>query len=443
MLAACGDSASGSPVSASPLPAGPTAQPPSGAPSLGAHSLAYNRDGVAVAPLSSAAMTTQPAGSTLLVSVGRGDRVGARAPVRFLRQPLRPGRYRARVSAVAELCGTALYSCQQARGGTGHQVTVAKPIGSDETTLSVVEIVNGGHLLDAKWSEVAAGMPLTSPAITTSGPALLVAWWWGDADVRFNKTATPDNAFTVIDWNPSRGRPGSMRGGGQAGRNRGHVPRHVDRRRPFRAPNSGSPPCNRRRQPPSPVHLASDRRAPLGLAPIDVADDETRRPSPGSPPRWPPDGRTGRSSACSCQTLPTPTPSDGRGVAASLRCRPVDAGGRGRGCGDGPGRPGAHRRADCQRHLTRSEQERRLMCGEPLGKKSTPGLKRFPTYRIRMLTWTDAYPSDGCWSGAFGSARQRRLFSHTFAHGGGASARATNRNECGLHTRKNGQELEP
>ena len=102
-------------------------------------------------------------------------------------------------SAVAELCGTALYSCQQARGGTGHQVTVAKPIGSDETTLSVVEIVNGGRLLDAKWSEVAAGLPLTSPAITTSGPALLVAWWWGDADVRFDKTATPDNAFTVID----------------------------------------------------------------------------------------------------------------------------------------------------------------------------------------------------------------------------------------------------
>ena len=83
------------------------------------------------------------------------------------------------------------------------------------------------------------------------------------------------------------------------------------------------------------------------------------------------------------------------------------------------------------------------MCGEPLGKKSTPGLKRFPTYRIRMLTWTDAYPPDGCWSGACGSARQRRLFSHTFAHGGGASARATNAHECGLHTRKNGQQLEP
>jgi hypothetical protein len=193
VLAACRDNAPGSPVSASPVQPGP-----GGPPSLGAHSLAYNRDGVAVAPLSTTAMTTQPAGSTLLVSVGRGVVSTHSRPTdshgnAYVQVDI------AHVYTRWPSSGTALYSCQQARGGTGHGVTVAKPIGSDETTLSVVEIVNGGRLLDAKWSEVAAGRPLTSPAVTTSGPALLVAWWWGDADVRFDKTATPDNGFTVID----------------------------------------------------------------------------------------------------------------------------------------------------------------------------------------------------------------------------------------------------
>jgi hypothetical protein len=28
---------------------------------------------------------------------------------------------------------------------------------------------------------------------------VLVAWWWGDADVRYNKTAVPDSGFSVID----------------------------------------------------------------------------------------------------------------------------------------------------------------------------------------------------------------------------------------------------
>jgi len=59
--------------------------------------------------------------------------------------------------------------------------------------------VNGGAIVDVKWNEVLAGNPLTSRNVTTTGPALLVAWWWGDAGVDFEKTAVPDNKFTVID----------------------------------------------------------------------------------------------------------------------------------------------------------------------------------------------------------------------------------------------------
>lgn len=95
--------------------------------------------------------------------------------------------------------GTALYACERANGGPGHFFTAAKPIAADETTLTAVEVLNGGLIQDVQWSEVLAGRPLTSPSVTTTGPALLIAWWWGDADVAFDKTAVPDSGFAVID----------------------------------------------------------------------------------------------------------------------------------------------------------------------------------------------------------------------------------------------------
>ncbi len=42
--------------------------------------------------------------------------------------------------------GTALYACGQARGGTGHVVTAAKPQPTDETTPSLIE-VTGSRLV--------------------------------------------------------------------------------------------------------------------------------------------------------------------------------------------------------------------------------------------------------------------------------------------------------
>lgn len=193
VLSACSDGVGASPLAPSSLTAAVA-----GAPALGAHNLAFNRDGVVVAPLSTAAMNTHASGSTMLVCVGRGVISAHGLPTDTfgnVYSPIgAPHPY-----ALWPYSGTALYACQAAQGGTGHQVTVPKPVGSDETTLTAVEIVDGGSLLDAKWKEVAAGLPLTSPVITTTGPALLVAWWWGDADVRFDKTAVPDSGFTVID----------------------------------------------------------------------------------------------------------------------------------------------------------------------------------------------------------------------------------------------------
>ncbi len=94
--------------------------------------------------------------------------------------------------------GTALYAFPVAAGGSGHIVT-ATTVAFDEVTVDAVEIKNAGVIEDFKWNEVLQGNPLTSLSVTTTGPATLVAFWWGDGNQYFAHTAVPDSGFTVID----------------------------------------------------------------------------------------------------------------------------------------------------------------------------------------------------------------------------------------------------
>ncbi|WP_219910148.1 hypothetical protein, partial [Variovorax sp. WS11] len=197
LVAAAATGAAPAPAPApAPSPA-PAPAPGSTAPALGAHVLAFNRDGVTSSSLSASGMTTRTSGSTLLACVGRGL-LAAGLPTdnagnAFVQLGV------AHTYTLWPNSGTALYACAQARGMAGHAVTVAKPKVTDETTLTIVEITDGGSVRDAQWREVLSGQPLTSASVTTTGPALLVAWWWGDAGVDLDKTAVPNNGFTVID----------------------------------------------------------------------------------------------------------------------------------------------------------------------------------------------------------------------------------------------------
>lgn len=141
-------------------------------------------------------MNTAPSGSIFLASVGRGDVNAHRAPTD------NKGNTFIQIGSTHVYTnwgssGTALYGCAGV-GGSSHVVTASKQSAYDETTLSVVEVRNARTVQDVKWREVLAGNPITSASVTTTGPALLVAWWWGDAPVDFNKTAVPNNGFTVI-----------------------------------------------------------------------------------------------------------------------------------------------------------------------------------------------------------------------------------------------------
>jgi hypothetical protein len=170
-------------------------------PTTGAHALSYYAFGqTSSISISTPAMNTQPSGSTMVVSSGRGD-IGnfphvptdnmGNSPYIQLGplhnyDPLYPG------------SGTALYAFPSANGGVGHVVT-STMVHSDEVTLDVVEVKNGGLIQDFKWNAVLKGNPLTSLNVTTTGPATLVAFWWGDGNEGVAHVAIPNNGFTVID----------------------------------------------------------------------------------------------------------------------------------------------------------------------------------------------------------------------------------------------------
>ena len=203
VIAGCGSStkAGGPTTPSNPSPPAPPPDPSggqAGAPRLGAHGLAFNFDGTPVAPLATPPMTTAETGSTLLVCVGRGV-VSTHARPHDNKGNNYTQIGGTRTYSLWPTSGTALYSSERGTGGSGHIVTVDKSQPADETTLAVLEIVNGGTVYDVQWREVRAGEPLRSPSVTTTGPAVLVAWWWGDAGVQQNKTAVPDSGFTVID----------------------------------------------------------------------------------------------------------------------------------------------------------------------------------------------------------------------------------------------------
>jgi hypothetical protein len=164
---------------------------------LGAHAIAFQRLNGGLSTLSTPALATKATGSTIVVSVGRGAFSAFALPTDNKgNAPYMP--QGAHTYTRYPDSGTALYTFANAQGGAGHVVSASTPP-SDEITLAAVE-VTGTRVQQVEWSEVlVANLPLTSKKVTTTGPATLVAFWWGDAGVDSNKTAVPNNGFVVID----------------------------------------------------------------------------------------------------------------------------------------------------------------------------------------------------------------------------------------------------
>jgi hypothetical protein len=161
------------------------------------HSLAFQRIDGGLRTLATAQMRTGDDSSVTVVSVGRGDisafelPVDDRSSVSF-RQLGETHSYTNWPNS-----GTALYAGVDAAGGKRRAVLVSTPP-QDEITVAAV-VVAGQRVQDQSWIEVPAGKPLTSDKVTTTGPATLIAFWWGDAGVAYDKQAVPAGGFRVVD----------------------------------------------------------------------------------------------------------------------------------------------------------------------------------------------------------------------------------------------------
>jgi hypothetical protein len=180
----------------------PTQEATDAAPTLGAEALAFYPCG-GVGGLSTAPVATENAGSTIVVWVGRG-KLGAFSAATNPTDN-KGNRYEllGSVQNYAPLwpnSGAAVYASPSSVGGAGHVFTAPMPA-ADEITLAAVEIKNGGVIQDYKWSKAPAGRAQTSPSVTTTGPATLIAIWTGDSDgdATGHVTAVPDNGFRTIN----------------------------------------------------------------------------------------------------------------------------------------------------------------------------------------------------------------------------------------------------
>ncbi len=169
-------------------------EPPS---TVRAHSLVFQRMDGGRAELATATLPAAPAGNVTVVSVGRGDLAAFRPPTSDAGDLSFAQLGPIRSYTNWPNSGTGLYAAVDPVGGRSRAIRVSTPP-NDEVTAAVV-VVEGQRVEDMAWNEVLVGNPLTSLKVTTTGPATLVAFWWGDAGVRYDKHAVPNNGFQVVD----------------------------------------------------------------------------------------------------------------------------------------------------------------------------------------------------------------------------------------------------
>ncbi len=165
---------------------------------LGAHTLLAHEDGLGPATATTASISTSASGSSLLIfnagyasnNAGPSDSKGNTWTA--LGAPVVYRGYNGAFDVKAYLVLNAI-------GGAGHTVSIVKngqPSG--EITVPFVEIRQGGRLQSVAQNYPNAAAVLQSGTVTTTGPATLIAIWWGDAS-GLQHSAIPDNGFTIIE----------------------------------------------------------------------------------------------------------------------------------------------------------------------------------------------------------------------------------------------------
>ena len=167
--------------------------------SLGAHTLQTQSEGLGVSPVVTDPITTQPRDSSLIVFNG-GYLSNASAP-----KDSYGNRWKQLGNAVpfgngyGDRFNVKAYVVLDAKGGPDHTIHFVKDGNAEgEISIPFIEIRHAGVLQDVSQNYAPTGLRLTSGNVTTTGPATLIAVWWGDGGVK-RMTAVPNNGFAVID----------------------------------------------------------------------------------------------------------------------------------------------------------------------------------------------------------------------------------------------------
>jgi len=176
-------------------PAGDGSNPTVGGHGFSHHTLRSSSGG----PVTTPAMTTQ-SGSTMLVFVGRESIYNLTLPYDNMGNAPYVQMGPSHIYAEWDPEGTAMYAFPSITGGANHVVSVNDPAGQfTEVSFEAVEVRNGGVVQDYKWNEVLNATIQTSASVTTTGPATLVAVWFGEDASSTPSVAIPNAGFTIID----------------------------------------------------------------------------------------------------------------------------------------------------------------------------------------------------------------------------------------------------
>lgn len=166
--------------------------------SLGAHTLITHSEGMGSSPAVSDPIQTAASGSAL-ITFNAGYASNDSKP-----QDSYGNRWKAIGGPVTyrdygETFAVQAYVAMHAKGGSNHTLRFDKPGNpAGEFTAPFIEVRDAGVLKDVAQNYPEPGLVLTSGKVTTTGPATLVAVWWGDGGVK-RMTTRPSEGFELID----------------------------------------------------------------------------------------------------------------------------------------------------------------------------------------------------------------------------------------------------
>lgn len=168
------------------------------APSLGSHTLLGQEDGHGANPAVTSPINTQASGSSFLVFHG-GHASNTREPTDNKGNAWTPLAAPVVYNGYDGAYDIKAYRAMSGHGGNGHTVSIVKNGSSaGELTLPFIEIRGATTIQAMAQNYPEANSQVTSGDVTTSGPATLIALWWGDGFF-LHQTAVPDSGFSVIE----------------------------------------------------------------------------------------------------------------------------------------------------------------------------------------------------------------------------------------------------